>query len=267
MARLNLLGAADAVQRWPDESAALGVTDEETAAWRAAAEVAIPYDEALQVHKQDTDFTDHDLWDFERDGQERRLPAAAARALLRHLPQAGDQAGRPDPGHAVVRRHVHAGREGPGVRLLRAVDRARLVAVGLHPGRGGRRGRAVGPGRRLSGRGRAGRPARPGPQLARRPAHRLAGRDLAGHRRRVRRDARLRRPAVVPPAAGTRLERLLVRRALARSPDPGDGGRVRGDLRVGRRRRPADRAGALRRAVHAEHRHVRSCCRWSRSSR
>jgi alpha,alpha-trehalose phosphorylase len=65
MARLNLLGAVDAVKRWPDESAALGVTAEETDAWRAAAEVAIPYDEALQVHKQDTDFTDHDRWDFE----------------------------------------------------------------------------------------------------------------------------------------------------------------------------------------------------------
>jgi alpha,alpha-trehalose phosphorylase len=80
MARLNLLGAADAVERWPDESAELGVTDEETAAWRAAAEVAIPYDEALQVHKQDTDFTDHDLWDFEETAKNGGYP------LLLHAP-------------------------------------------------------------------------------------------------------------------------------------------------------------------------------------
>jgi alpha,alpha-trehalose phosphorylase len=80
MARVNLLAAADAVQRWPDESAALGVTEEETAAWRAASEVAIPYDEALQVHKQDTDFTDHDLWDFEESAKNGGYP------LLLHAP-------------------------------------------------------------------------------------------------------------------------------------------------------------------------------------
>ncbi len=80
MARLNLLAAADAVGRWPFESAALGVTDEETAAWRAASEVAIPYDENLQVHKQDTDFTDHDVWDFAESAKTGGYP------LLLHAP-------------------------------------------------------------------------------------------------------------------------------------------------------------------------------------
>jgi alpha,alpha-trehalose phosphorylase len=81
MARLNLLGAADAAQRWPHESAELGVTAEEIEAWRAAAAVVvIPYDEVREVHKQDVDFTDHEAWDFEETARTGGYP------LLLHAP-------------------------------------------------------------------------------------------------------------------------------------------------------------------------------------
>ena len=62
----------------------------------------------------------------------RQVPAAAARAVLRPLPQAGGQAGRPGAGHALAGRRVHRRAEGPQLRLLRGADRARLLAVGLH---------------------------------------------------------------------------------------------------------------------------------------
>ncbi len=64
----------------------------------------------------------------------RALPAAAAFPLLRPVPQAGRQAGRPGAGHAPARRRVHRRAEGPQLRLLRAAHRPGLVAVGLHPG-------------------------------------------------------------------------------------------------------------------------------------
>ncbi len=64
--------------------------------------------------------------------------------------------------------------------------------VGLHPVDRGRRGRAAGSGLRLSGRGRPDRPRRPRAQHPRRPAHRLAGRYLAGPGRRAGGDAQLR---------------------------------------------------------------------------
>ena len=81
MARLNLRGAADAAERWPDQAAGMDVTDEEIAAWRrAAAAVAIPYDDIRQVHKQDVDFTDHEVWDFEETARKGQYP------LLLHAP-------------------------------------------------------------------------------------------------------------------------------------------------------------------------------------
>ena len=46
-------------------------------------------------------------WDFERD-RDRPVPAAAALPVLRPLPQAGGQAGRPGAGDALRRRRVHA---------------------------------------------------------------------------------------------------------------------------------------------------------------
>jgi alpha,alpha-trehalose phosphorylase len=65
MAQRNLRAAADAIQRHPDRAAALGVDDEETAAWRDAAQaVVVPYDTTLEVHAQAEGFTRHQRWDF-----------------------------------------------------------------------------------------------------------------------------------------------------------------------------------------------------------
>ena len=66
MARRNLQGAAEACQRHPDDARALGVTAEEMAGWRAAAErVVIPFDDKRGVHQQCEGFTEHEPWDFE----------------------------------------------------------------------------------------------------------------------------------------------------------------------------------------------------------
>lgn len=65
MAAHNLRVAADACTRHPDASYAMGVTTEETAAWRDAADAAhIPYDEELGVHPQCEGFTTLAEWDF-----------------------------------------------------------------------------------------------------------------------------------------------------------------------------------------------------------
>ena len=65
MARRNLLAAADAAKRYPDRAGELGVTDEEAAGWRDAAQaMAIPFDQALGVHPQAEGFTRHQAWDF-----------------------------------------------------------------------------------------------------------------------------------------------------------------------------------------------------------
>jgi alpha,alpha-trehalose phosphorylase len=66
MAARNLRAAADAIERFPELAAPLGVDDEEAAGWRDACEaIYIPYDEALGVHPQADGFTQHDEWDFE----------------------------------------------------------------------------------------------------------------------------------------------------------------------------------------------------------
>jgi alpha,alpha-trehalose phosphorylase len=66
MARRNLLAAADAVERHPDRSRALGVGDDEIKAWRAAASaMTIPYDEQLGVHPQARGFTLLKEWNFD----------------------------------------------------------------------------------------------------------------------------------------------------------------------------------------------------------
>ena len=66
MAQANLVGAADAVGRYPGRARALGVDAEEAAAWRdAAARMCVPYDDALGVHPQAEEFTSHRVWDFE----------------------------------------------------------------------------------------------------------------------------------------------------------------------------------------------------------
>lgn len=66
MAAHNLHTAADACARHPDAAHELGVSTEEMAGWRAAADAAhIPYDEELGVHPQCDGFTSAAEWDFE----------------------------------------------------------------------------------------------------------------------------------------------------------------------------------------------------------
>ncbi|MFF7330094.1 glycoside hydrolase family 65 protein [Streptomyces sp. NPDC090306] len=80
MARANLLAAVAAVERHPAQAAALGVDDEESAAWRDAADaVHVPYNEELGVHEQSAGFTRYQPWDFE-DTRADQYP------LLLHFP-------------------------------------------------------------------------------------------------------------------------------------------------------------------------------------
>ncbi|MEU3731298.1 glycosyl hydrolase family 65 protein [Streptomyces sp. NPDC033538] len=80
MARSNLLAAAEVCERHPDEAARLGVDDEESAAWRDAAEsVHIPYNDEIGVHEQHSGFTRHQRWDFART-------AADQYPLMLHFP-------------------------------------------------------------------------------------------------------------------------------------------------------------------------------------
>ncbi|MFF9311568.1 glycoside hydrolase family 65 protein [Streptomyces sp. NPDC014748] len=65
MARANLLAAADVVERYPKEAERLGADDEESAAWRDAADAMnIPYNSELGVHEQHAGFTRYQRWDF-----------------------------------------------------------------------------------------------------------------------------------------------------------------------------------------------------------
>lgn len=67
MARRNLLGAAEACLRHRDQARARGISPEEIAQWRAAAErMYVPYDEMLGVHPQADGFIEHEVWDFQR---------------------------------------------------------------------------------------------------------------------------------------------------------------------------------------------------------
>ena len=173
MAEQNLRVAADIAARHPDEARALGVDEEEIAAWRdAAADMHVPYDRRLGVHPQDADFTHHELMDFE--GLEY--------PLLLHIPYfqlyRKQVLKQPDLVLALFLRGDHFTRRGEGarLRLLRAADRARLVAVGVHPGRRRGRGRPPRAGLRLLRRGRADGPRRPRAQHPRRAAHGVAGR-------------------------------------------------------------------------------------------
>ncbi|MEU8590082.1 glycosyl hydrolase family 65 protein [Streptomyces sp. NPDC048664] len=66
MARANLLAAADAVERHPRRAAQLGADEEESAAWRDAAEAMhVPYNDTLGVHEQHAGFTRYQRWDFD----------------------------------------------------------------------------------------------------------------------------------------------------------------------------------------------------------
>ena len=65
MAVHNMQIAADACERHPEAAQDMGVTTEETAAWRDAAGAAhIPYDEGLGVHEQCAGFTTLREWNF-----------------------------------------------------------------------------------------------------------------------------------------------------------------------------------------------------------
>ena len=70
MAAHNLYAAAEACARHPEGSYAMGVTTEETAAWRDAADaVHLPYDAELGVHQQCEGFTTLREWPFDDDTQ------------------------------------------------------------------------------------------------------------------------------------------------------------------------------------------------------
>jgi alpha,alpha-trehalose phosphorylase len=80
MAQQNLLAAADAIERHPDFVREFGVGPKETAGWREAARtMLVPYDEALGVHPQAEEFTEHAVWDFARTSPEQY-------PLLLHFP-------------------------------------------------------------------------------------------------------------------------------------------------------------------------------------
>ena len=80
-AQQNLAGAADAAARWPREAAKLGVTHDEIATWRAAANaMALPYDNEKRVHQQDRGFLKRDVWDFAASARDSGYP------LLLHAP-------------------------------------------------------------------------------------------------------------------------------------------------------------------------------------
>ena len=65
MAQRNLRAAADAVDRNAAAARRLGVSEDEVARWRKAADhVYIPYEPELGIHKQASQFTDHEMWDF-----------------------------------------------------------------------------------------------------------------------------------------------------------------------------------------------------------
>ena len=65
MAQHNLAAAAKLAEKLQDEVREFGVTTEEAASWRDAAEdMYIPYDENLKVHQQHDGFTHYARWDF-----------------------------------------------------------------------------------------------------------------------------------------------------------------------------------------------------------
>ncbi len=203
MAAHNMRSAAEVCARQREQADGLGVTTEEMASWRDAANnVVIPYDERLGVHPQSERFTDHARWDFDAMKPDD-YPLLLQLPLLRPVPEAGGQAGRPGARHAPVPRGVHRRAEAAQLRLLRGDDRPRLVAVGLHAGHGRRPARPPRPGPRLPGRGRAGRPGRPGGQHPRRHPHGVARRGVADAGRGVRGHAGAEEaPVVRAPAAG-----------------------------------------------------------------
>jgi alpha,alpha-trehalose phosphorylase len=84
MAAHNLVSAAEACNRHPEAAELMGVTNEETSAWRDAAEaVHIPYDAELGVHQQCEGFTTFAEWDFEAN---KTYPLLLHEAYVRLYP-------------------------------------------------------------------------------------------------------------------------------------------------------------------------------------
>ena len=143
MAERNLRAAADAAERHPDRAHELGVDAEEAAAWRDAAKaMLVPYDEALGVHPQAEEFTEHAVWDF-AGTEPDQYP------LLLHFPyfdlyrkQVVKQA---DLVLALYLRGdaFSAAQKARDFDLLRGAHGPRLLALGLRPGGGRGRGRAT----------------------------------------------------------------------------------------------------------------------------
>ncbi|TDB70708.1 glycoside hydrolase family 65 protein, partial [Micromonospora sp. KC723] len=72
MAQRNLLTAAEYAMRHRDQAIDLGVTEEEAAGWRDAANAMfVPYDAGLDVHEQVEGFTRLQEWDFEHTPTEK----------------------------------------------------------------------------------------------------------------------------------------------------------------------------------------------------
>jgi alpha,alpha-trehalose phosphorylase len=66
MVAQNLRAAASASERQEDVASILNVSEQEIAAWRAAADaMVIPFDDQLGVHQQAEGYTSHQVWDFE----------------------------------------------------------------------------------------------------------------------------------------------------------------------------------------------------------
>ena len=124
MAQQNLRAAADAGDAAPGPAPASSASTRRRrpAGATRPTPCCIPYDETLGVHPQAEGFTRHQVWDFAAHAA-RAVPAAAALPLLRPVPQAGGQAGRPGAGDAAARRRVHRRAEGAQLRLLRARSR------------------------------------------------------------------------------------------------------------------------------------------------
>lgn len=72
MAQRNLWAAADVSIKHADHARTMGVTNEEIATWRAAADAMfIPFDGARGIHPQSQNFTDHEVWDFANTPDEK----------------------------------------------------------------------------------------------------------------------------------------------------------------------------------------------------
>jgi alpha,alpha-trehalose phosphorylase len=81
MAAANLRQAAEAADRWPEQAAALGVSDQERAGWLAAASrISRPYNAELGLPEQHRGSTRAQRWDFQASADTNGYP------LLMHAP-------------------------------------------------------------------------------------------------------------------------------------------------------------------------------------